>query len=142
MDVARRRLGGVPVGLDRRGRQPVVLGEDTFPRAALEYLDDWAADDKGFLRKYYPPDSDEPQVFARRYGEGRVVYFPWDIDRTFWEVLCVDFVGRDGVRDATARPLPRRGDEQDGGRLVDRGRLDVGLDADPRAELFGEVSHG
>ena len=36
------------------------------------------------------PDSDDPQVFARRYGEGRVVYFPWDIDRTFWEVLCVD----------------------------------------------------
>jgi hypothetical protein len=36
------------------------------------------------------PDSDLPQVFARAYGEGRVVYFPWDIDRTFWEALCVD----------------------------------------------------
>ena len=36
------------------------------------------------------PDSDVPQVYARQYGEGRVVYFPWDIDRTFWEVLCVD----------------------------------------------------
>ena len=36
------------------------------------------------------PDSDDPQVYARQHGEGRVVYFPWDIDRTFWEVLCVD----------------------------------------------------
>jgi hypothetical protein len=31
-----------------------------------------------------------PQVFLRQVGEGRVVYFPWDIDRTFWEVLSVD----------------------------------------------------
>ena len=36
------------------------------------------------------PDSDIPQVYARSYGQGRVVYFPWDVDRTFWEVLCVD----------------------------------------------------
>jgi hypothetical protein len=31
-----------------------------------------------------------PQVFLRQVGEGRIVYFPWDIDRTFWEVFCVD----------------------------------------------------
>jgi hypothetical protein len=36
------------------------------------------------------PDSDIPQVYVRQHGEGRVVYFPWDVDRAFWEVLCVD----------------------------------------------------
>jgi hypothetical protein len=39
------------------------------------------------------PRSDVPgpaQLFARTCGRGRVVYFPWDVDRTFWEVLCVD----------------------------------------------------
>ena len=31
-----------------------------------------------------------PEVFPRELGRARVVYFPWDIDRTFWEVLAVD----------------------------------------------------
>ncbi len=31
-----------------------------------------------------------PQVFLCETGAERVVYFPWDIDRTFWEVLSVD----------------------------------------------------
>lgn len=35
--------------------------ESAYPKRAEEYLDDWAADDKGWLRKYYGPDSDEPQ---------------------------------------------------------------------------------
>jgi hypothetical protein len=34
--------------------------------------------------------TDIAQVFLREIGKGRVVYFPWDIDRTFWEVLSVD----------------------------------------------------
>lgn len=36
------------------------LGPDAFPRTAAQYLDDWAADGRGWLRKYYPPDGDEP----------------------------------------------------------------------------------
>ncbi len=34
--------------------------------------------------------TDIPEVYLRESGKSRIVYFPWDIDRTFWEVLCVD----------------------------------------------------
>ena len=37
-----------------------------------------------------PTKTHDAGVFLREIGEGRVVYFPWDIDRTFWEVLDVD----------------------------------------------------
>ena len=44
------------------------------------------------MEKVYPRvlKTDVPEVYLRESGAGRVVYFPWDIDRTFWEVLCVD----------------------------------------------------
>ena len=35
------------------------LGEARFPRPAVEYLDEWAAPERGWLRKFYPPGSDE-----------------------------------------------------------------------------------
>jgi hypothetical protein len=35
-------------------------GEVLFPKAATAYLDDWAADDRSWLRKYYPAGQDEP----------------------------------------------------------------------------------
>lgn len=34
-------------------------GAQAFPRTAADYLGDWAGDDKGWLRKYYPASSDE-----------------------------------------------------------------------------------
>jgi hypothetical protein len=36
------------------------LGDDAYPRSATQYLDTWASDEHGWLRKYYPPDGDEP----------------------------------------------------------------------------------
>jgi Protein of unknown function (DUF3375) len=37
------------------------LGTERFPKSALEYLNDWAAPEKGWLRKFYRQDSDEVQ---------------------------------------------------------------------------------
>ena len=44
------------------------------------------------MEEVYPrvPRTDVPEVYLRELGEGRIVYFPWDIDRTFWEVMNVD----------------------------------------------------
>ncbi|MBE9486703.1 MAG: DUF3375 family protein, partial [Chloroflexi bacterium] len=35
-------------------------GPESFPRSASAYLNDWADNDKGWLRKFYPTGSDEP----------------------------------------------------------------------------------
>ncbi|MDD4648651.1 MAG: DUF3375 domain-containing protein [Desulfoplanes sp.] len=35
-------------------------GEDAFPGSAQSYLNDWAENDKGWLRKFYLPGTDEP----------------------------------------------------------------------------------
>jgi len=44
------------------------------------------------MEMLYPrvPKTDIPGVYLREQGKSRIVYFPWDIDRVFWEVLCVD----------------------------------------------------
>src|SRR5579872_6608665 len=59
------------------------------------------------MEEVYPrvEKTDIPGVFLREIGRGRVVYFPWDIDRTFWEVLCTDHAKllRNAIRWATNR---------------------------------------
>jgi hypothetical protein len=44
------------------------------------------------MEEVYPriPRTNIPGVFLRETERGRVVYFPFDIDRTFWEVLAAD----------------------------------------------------
>ena len=50
----------------------------------------------------------EPGVYLRQVGRGRVVYFPFDLDRTFWEVLDVDHgkLLRNAVLWASGQPQP------------------------------------
>jgi hypothetical protein len=44
----------------------------------------------------------------RDLGRSRIVYFPWDIDRTFWDVMCVDHLRllRNAIRWAANEPQP------------------------------------
>jgi hypothetical protein len=62
------------------------------------------------MEKVYPrvPSTDVAEVYLREVGPGRVVYFPWDIDRIFWEVLAVDhgILLRNAARWATAEAPP------------------------------------
>ena len=37
------------------------LGDARFPRSASAYLDEWASPERGWLRKFYQPGSDEPR---------------------------------------------------------------------------------
>ena len=44
------------------------------------------------MEHVYPrePDTDIRELYLRETGNGRVAYIPWDIDRTFWNILNVD----------------------------------------------------
>jgi Hypothetical glycosyl hydrolase 6 len=44
------------------------------------------------MEDVYPrvPHTDTREVYLTQAGQSRVIYIPWDIDRTFWEVMSVD----------------------------------------------------
>ncbi len=48
------------------------------------------------------------EIYLRDLGRSRVVYIPWDIDRTFWDVMCVDHLRllRNAIEWATNEPAP------------------------------------
>lgn len=54
--------------------------------------------------------TDIPDVFMNESGGGRVVYFPWDIDRVYWEVMAHDhaLLLRNAFEWAANEPAPIR----------------------------------
>jgi len=62
------------------------------------------------MEDVYPrvPHTDTRELYLREIGRGRVVYIPWDIDRTFWDVMCVDHgrLIRNAVAWAANEPRP------------------------------------
>ncbi len=51
-----------------------ATGEVLFPKPATAYLDDWAGDERGWLRKYYPGGQDEPHFDLTSSTEQAIVW--------------------------------------------------------------------
>ncbi|MDW7772252.1 MAG: DUF3375 domain-containing protein [Desulfobulbaceae bacterium] len=58
-------------------------GRESFPRSAQAYLNDWADNDKGWLRKFYPPGSDEPHFDLTPATEKAIAWLVSLTERTF-----------------------------------------------------------
>jgi hypothetical protein len=54
-----------------------------FPRSALQYIDDWCAPEKAWLRKYYPPGTDEPSYDLTPATEKAIEWISELRDRPF-----------------------------------------------------------
>jgi hypothetical protein len=59
------------------------LGADKFPKRALDYLNDWAAADKGWLRKFYLQGSDEPHFDLTPPTEKAIAWLGTLTERSF-----------------------------------------------------------
>ena len=59
------------------------LGVEAFPGTAQSYLNDWAENDKGWLRKFYPPGTDEPHFDMTPATEKALAWLENLTERTF-----------------------------------------------------------
>ena len=97
-------------------RQPVAA-EAEFPEQPLMLI---APYPDLPMEEVYPRDLDKnvPELYLRQLGDSRIVYFPFDIGRTNWEVLDIDHgrLIRNAVRWAVDNDLPV---EVDGPGVID-----------------------
>ncbi len=59
------------------------LGDKAFPKSAIDYLNDWAGADKGWLRKYYKPGTDEAQFDLTPATEKAIAWLEQLSERQF-----------------------------------------------------------
>lgn len=58
-------------------------GEEAYPKEAREYLNDWAAPDKAWLRKFYKPGTDEAQYDLTPATEKAIAWLASLTERPF-----------------------------------------------------------
>ena len=126
------------------------LGEGVFPRTAAQYLDDWAANDKGWLRKFYPPGSDEPHFDLTPATEKALAWLESLTQRAFvgtesrlmtvFELLRQMVEGSETDPEARIRELEKRRTEIDAEiERVRAGDMPV-LDATAVKDRFQQVA--
>lgn len=59
------------------------LGSEVFPGSAQSYLNDWADNDKGWLRKFYPTGTDEPHFDLTPATEKALTWLESLTERSF-----------------------------------------------------------
>lgn len=59
------------------------LDDNAFPKSALYYLNDWASPEKGWLRKFYRQDDDEPQFDLTPSTEKAIGWLASLVERGF-----------------------------------------------------------
>jgi hypothetical protein len=59
------------------------VGAESFPRPALDYLNDWAAAERGWLRKFYRQGSDEPYFDLTPATEKSIAWLATLTERSF-----------------------------------------------------------
>ena len=106
-----------------------------FPKRAIEYLDEWASDAKGWLRKFYPPGSDEPHFDLTPSAERALAWLATLRQRQFVgtesRLLTVFALLREIVQETSVDPALRIAE-------LERRRNDI--DAEIARIAKGEVS--
>jgi flagellar motility protein MotE (MotC chaperone) len=126
------------------------MGESAFPKSPKAYLDGWSAAECGWLRKYYPPGSDEVHFDATPAVEKALVWVESLRARSFvgtesrlstvFELLRQIAFGAETDPDVRMAELRRRRDEIDAEiAQVERGSIMV-LEASAQRDRYQQLT--
>lgn len=109
-------------------------GDNAFPKAAIDYLNDWASPEKGWLRKFYQTGSDEAQFDLTPATEKAIAWLD--------QLSARSFVGTESrllMLFDLLRQLSEGSDADPGRRLADLHRKRGEIDAEIARVQDGDV---
>lgn len=101
---------------------------DSYPRAASAYLADWAKPDVGWMRRFFPPGSDEPLIEPTPAAEQALAFAAMLAPRDFVGTASRLRTAHDLLRQLVVGASPDRQERLDA-LLEQRAELDAQIDA-------------